>query len=457
MLKDFKSLFAFYRNLKKETLLLGLLLSSSPSFAQLRSEARLFSDSFISSQFAATERTDYQFVGAHLQTDQKNGQPLQLDVRGGIAFGAPLLNYLNFREFYFQQALPDQQKLTIGRKLHSWSELDQVWNLGLWEPAFKWNPLSPDRQGLSGLFWEVEKEQVKVLIFASPLFIPDQGPSFEIDGGEFKRGNPWFRQPPATLRLFEEPTNIEYNIIRPPESEIVMQSSYGGYLELGEDEGFKAQLSYLYKPANQLSLGYTKVINTGTLAANVDVYPQVFYHSLAGVDAIYKKGPMRLAFSFNYDRPSREKTFSEPWTAPVYADAYLTSASFEFDFGRYQLSATQLEVVGGEVTESDEIMQSQKRTLNTRYLYTSALQLALKTHHGFARGRSFSSQFAYITSQKDGFSLIRASGVAKISQFWSFFGEVQFVKQDKDLLDVQSEILQYANNDRFMLGVAYVF
>lgn len=457
MLSVFKSLFAFLIPGPRATLLLASLVMSHVGHAQLRSEARLFSDSFVSSQFAATERTDYQFVGAHLQTDLEKKQPLQLDVRGGIAFGAPLLNYLNFREFYFQQALPDYQKLTIGRKLHSWSELDQVWNLGLWEPVFKWNPLSPDRQGLSGLFWEVEKQNLKVLIFASPLFIPDQGPSFEIENGEFKRGNPWFRQPPSTLRLFEESTDIEYNIVRPPESEIVMQSSYGGYFEIGQDEGLKAQLSYIYKPSNQLALGYSKIINTATLAANVDVYPQVFYHSLAGVDAIYKKGPIRFAVSLNYDRPSREKTFNDNLTAPVYSDSYLTSMSFEFDFGHYQVSATQLEILGGEITEADEIIQNQKRTLNTRFLYTSAQQLALKSHHELSRGRALTTQMAYIFSQKDGFSLIRASGVARLSRLWSFFGEIQFVKQDKDLLEVQSEILQYANNDRFMLGVAYVF
>lgn len=40
---------------------------------------------------------------------------------------------------------------------------------------------------------------------------------------------------------------------------------------------------------------------------------------------------------------------------------------------------------------------------------------------------------------------------------WSLLGEAQLLKADPTDKDNQNMISQYANNDRFMLGVAYVF
>lgn len=435
----------------------ALFVGWGPAVAQVQSEMRLFSDSFISPSFEATQKTNYQFIGAQLKSDPFAEGGLKLDVSAGVAMGSPLLNYLNIAEFYTVARQSESETFHLGRKRMLWSELDARWDLGVWEPLFKWNPLAPERQGLTGLFWQVDKPYYSLMLFASPIYFPDQGPSFEIENGSFVKGNPWFRRPPESIRIWNEATAIDYKFDKPSEAQIVLQNSFGIKVSFGDSQALRAQLSYTYKPSNQLAIGYDGMLGVEQLKGAVNLHPQVFYHSLAGGDITYKWSQFRIGVSGLVDRPTKDDIFEEQWTHPVFQDAVLVSPFIEWSYGGWGVSLQHLEIHGGDVKEEGELANPQRAPLMVRYPYRQAQQLSLLSQVNFSKNRRLMGKLSLTHSDKNAFDLIRLSTRMRLSGLWSVLGELQIVKASPLSVENQNEIAQFDNNDRLMLGVAYVF
>ena len=432
------------------------LLMPHFAFGQVRTEMRLFSDSFISPEFEATQKNNYQFVGASLKTEPFSDAPLKMDISGGVAVGSPLLNYLNISEFYLQSNQSDSTTFYVGRKKMLWSELDARWDLGVWEPLFKWNPLSPERQGLTGIYWQIDKPQYTFMLFASPFYIPSQGPSFEIQDGDFVKGNPWFHNPPQSVRIWDEATEMQYHMNQPSTSEIVMQNSYGAKLSFGDPQGFRVQTSYIYKPDNSLALGYQGSLDLSTLKGSVELKPQVFYHSLTGADVTYKWNRFRVGVSSIWDRPTKEKVFDEPeWTQPVFEDAVLVSPFIEWDNGVWALNFMRLDIYGGKVTEVGENQANEP--LTNLYPFYQANQVSVLNNWYLGKGRRLMSKVSFTQSDKNDFQLLRVNARLRMSGLWTFFGEMQMLKAGPTDKNNQNDLAQFANNDRLMLGASYVF
>jgi len=432
------------------------LLTPHFAFGQVRTEMKLFSDSFISPEFEATQKNNYQFVGASLKTEPFSDAPLKMDISGGVAVGSPLLNYLNISEFYLQSRQSDSTTFYVGRKKMLWSELDARWDLGVWEPLFKWNPLSPERQGLTGIYWQIDKPQYTFMLFASPFYIPSQGPSFEIQDGGFVKGNPWFHNPPQSVRIWDEATEMQYHMNQPSTSEIVMQNSYGAKLSFGDPQGFRVQTSYIYKPDNALALGYQGSLDLSTLKGSVELKPQVFYHSLTGADVTYKWNRFRVGVSGIWDRPTKEKVFDEvEWTQPVFEDAFLVSPCNEWDKGVWALNFMRLDIYGGKVTEVGENQANEP--LTNLYPFYQANQVSVLNNWYLGKGRRLMSKVSFTQSDKNDFQLLRVNARLRMSGLWTFFGEMQMLKAGPTDKNNQNDLAQFANNDRLMFGASYVF
>jgi hypothetical protein len=437
---------------------LGLGVFGTNAEAQLRSDIRLFSDSFISPAFEANQKANYQFIGMSLKSNPFTEDAIKMDIEGAVAFGAPLLNYLNISEAYFQNKQSDSEKLIIGRKLMNWNDLDARWDFGLWQPLFQWNPISAEQQGLSGIFWQAERPDYAITIFASPIFIPNQGPTFEVADGAFVRGNPWFRRPPESVRIIEEVTQVEYNFERPDETEVVLHTSYGARLSFGNAESLMAQLSYLYKPSNELAIGYSSVLDTSRLRGLVDLKPQVFYHSLSGFDVSHRVGMLRYGASAVLDRPQKDLEFEDKWTHPEFKDAVLTSPFIELIGSHFTFSLQSLNVYGGEVTEvGDDIATQDRAPLTIRYPFQQAVKLALDTRHLLKNNRRLTTRTSYTISDKNDFEYLQWKLNYRLSSLWTGFTELELVRASDMTAQNQNEIAQYKNLDRFMIGAAYVF
>ncbi|MEN0060490.1 MAG: hypothetical protein AAGB31_16740, partial [Bdellovibrio sp.] len=311
--------------------------------------------------------------------------------------------------------------------------------------------------GLIGAFWQIEKPYYTFTLFASPFFVPDQGPSFAIKDGSFVKGNPWFRQPPESIRIWNEATAIDYNLEQPNESQIVLHNSFALKLAFGDVQGLHGQVAYSYKPSNQLAIGYEGYLNTTELRGAVNLQPQVFYHSLGGLDLAYRYHNWKWGVSGMWDRPTREEIFEEKWTHPVFEEAVLVSPFMEWNNGRWGVSLQHMEIFNGDVHEEGDLASDDRAPLMTRYPYRQAQQVALMYSGSFAKTRRWTGKVSYTHSQKNDFDLIRISSRLTLSRWWALMAEAQLVKAGELSVENQNEIAQYVNNDRLMAGVAYVF
>lgn len=429
------------------------LFAGAQALPSIRTEMKLFSDSFVSPQFEATKKTNYQFVGAQIKTESFSEDALKMDIAGGIAMGSPLMNYLNITEFYYQNKQSNSESFYIGRKKMLWNELDSRWNLGVWQPVFKWNPLAPDEQGLSGLFWQLDKPLYTLVLLASPLYIPNQGPSFEIESGDFTKGNPWFHQPPQSVRIWDEATKMQYHFDQPNTTQIVLQNSYAAKIAFGDPQDFRVQLSYLYGPDNVLALGYQGSLDISTLKGNVELQPQVFFHSLAGTDVTYKRNHWKMGVSGIWDHPGKGKIFDDQWSQPLFEDAILLSPFVEWDNGVWAVNLMRLDVFGGQVKEIGENLAN--TPLTNLYPFQQANQISVLTNMNMGKGQRLIAKVSFMQSEKNDFELFRVNSRYRFSSAWSLFGEAQLLKAGPTSRSNVNDIAQFANNDRLMLGVAY--
>jgi hypothetical protein len=445
------------RKIVSTVLCLGFGLLSPGAKAQLRSDMHVFSDSFISPSFESTEKTNYQFAGMSLKSAPQSEDAVKMNIEGAMAFGSPLLNYLDISEFYFQSRPSESERLFIGRKLMMWSDLDTRWDLGLWQPLFQWNPLNPEPQGLTGIFWQGERPLYSITVFASPVFIPNQGPAFEIVNGQFVAGNPWFRRPPESVRIFSESTKVEYNFEKPNESQVVFQTSYGARLTFGSPETTFVQASYMYKPSNELALGYTGILDTGSLKGMVDLKPAVFYHTLIGLDVSQRLRYVRFGISGVADRPQKEMDFEDRWTRPEFSEAYLISPFLEIGRPEFLVTLQSLNISGGEIREVGDMASTDRPPLTLIYPYQQALKATVENRLGFQGMRRLISRVSYTTSQKNAFDYVQWNMNYRFSSLWSVYSELGLLKAGETTVDNQNEIAQFKNDDRFMIGAAYVF
>lgn len=439
--------------------LLTLLAGVGSAEARVVSELRLLNDSFLSPAFDSDNKSNYQFLGAAFQSEDRGEDGLQIDIRSAYAFGEPLMSYINLSELYYRTRFDQKQEFALGRRRMTWSELDARWNFGLIEPVFKWNPLSPERQGLSGLFWQTDPANVRISLFGSFLYLPDQGPSFDLnENGEFERGNPWFSRPPDSLRVLSEASKIEYRFQKPNESQIVLQPSYGARLEIGTESPWKARASHLYKPANQLALGYDGVLDIARDRGVVEIQPAVILHTVTSLDLAYQTKRVHVGIGAALDHPTEETKFEERWTAPRFSDAYLVSPFIDYRIDRsWTVSAQAIDISGGEVTEEGALASPGRPAITTRYPFQQAAQVSLAFDRSFKGHRRLSMRGSYMTSQRNQFELLRAEARYELSRLWSMQAEMQLVAAEELTKENRNAILPFNNNDRLQVGVGYAF
>jgi hypothetical protein len=429
---------------------------SSFSWAQLNSRVLLQNESFVSPEFEAVDHNQYQYVGFNLR-NSLDSEKLILDSEAVMAVGNPILNYLKFKEAAIMIPNSNSQSLIVGRKKIQWSELDESWSFGAIEPVFKWNPLDREAQGLTGLFWITQQPWLQFTAFVSPVFLPDQGPSFSINrDGQFAKNNPWFQMPPKSFQLpgSTSTSEIRYRVQKPSESEVISQTSLGGSLEGTIDDSFLWRTSYFYKPMNQIAMGYKGIYNTGTDLGLVDILPQVGFHRVISADLVFSTENYRTGISYVSDQPEQVK-FESEWTAPIFQSASLYSTFFQYNYKKQVFKFEYLTVEGGRVKEVGDWADAERAPLSSRYPFYEAARAHYEFEILFPRKQKTNIGFSWTHSEKNQFDLIQFQSQYSLSRRLQIFSELQLVKSQPLNARNFNEISPQENNDRFMLGLSY--
>ncbi|MCX7978373.1 MAG: hypothetical protein N2578_05160, partial [Bdellovibrionaceae bacterium] len=430
--------------------LMLVLCSYQSAYAELMNRLLLTHETFLSPDYRATTKRDFDFIGASLRSPPPQDIGTYFDVKGAYAVGVPVASYLNVAELYQVTHDREHVKVSFGRRRHLWSFVDQDWNLGIFQPNFRWNPLEPIQQGLTGFFYQKDHENLSYTLFASFLYLPDQGPSFEInDRGEFVEGSPWFRRPPQSYVLRDEKGTVVYDIRRPVESSIVFRQSLGAQLQIQKD-AWLGRLSFAAKPMNQLALLYNSVLDTSlSKTASVSVEPRVTNHQVAAADLQWQRRNWTLTASWVEDRPSSKIDLPEGWAGPVYSPAAVFGLGVRHARKNFILGLHRLEIFGGEVREAGNTV-SGELSLSEKYPLREAYRLS-----GEYFSRHWSVGASFLDSVRHRMQIVGLNGLIRLNQRWRVGASAQLVKAS--LMGERAQLTQYADHDRVAVGVLHDF
>lgn len=429
-------------------LLAGLFFLSTAS-AEISSQFEVSNLNFISSDYATEQEKSFVFIGAEIKSENSENDLFKINLEGKFTPSNSVLSYFNLREIYFTNQIDSTAALHIGRKLQIWSVADEKFNLGAYQPQFRWNPLDIESQGLFGIFYDKSFGAWKLNLFGTPVYIPDQGPAYEVKDGKFEASNPYFTPPPQNIIFQNVILPIDYNLLKPEVSEVVQQAGFGFKLDY-QSENFEASLAASYKPSNQFAFGYKGILVTNRV--RVDIQPKTYYeklHSLdiagkwqggkAGIAAIYTE-PENLEYDANYNYPE-----FDPSTVVV---PYI-----RFEFEPIDIELAALNINGGEVVERGPDANPDRQPLTQKYLYMRAYQLSAQYHSNWGDNLKVTSGFEYREAEKNLLQTLKFKNIFAINRVLKMTLDLFLVETS----DEASTVSNYRNLDQVWVGASYEF
>lgn len=426
-----------------------IVLAGSLSHSEIRTSLVAEDLAFISPDYTNGDNKNFVFVGANVKSNPKSGDAFRIDLTALYAAGNSVLSYLNLREIYYNNQVDEISSLQIGRRLEQWSALDSAWNLGVYQPQFRWNQLNPENQGLTGLFWSKVTESYGLTLFASPLYIPDQGAGYEIKDGQFQSGNPFFQAPPQNVRFQGKLLPIDYQVNKPDISSVIYQSEFGAQLRYGEAKGFFGNLAGIFKPSNQLALGYKGVLVTTRV--RVDVTPKTYLENVYSGDVGYRDDWGGVLFSALYSKP-KDPEFDNGFNAPHFEPSLSFGPQVLYKMKPFEFYAAYLDTSGGEISDVGPDASPDRASLSKRFLYRQAALVSATYSEVFFKQYKLDSMLQYKFSTKEGFRQIRFKNNVNLKGPWAFWMDLILIDTDSA---VQGGLESYKSMDQVWLGASY--
>lgn len=437
------------RNLTQASLFACILLLSFAGHAEIHSQLELSHLSFVSEDFPDQQEKNFGFIGADLQSLQAEKDLFKINLNGKYASGNSVLSYLNVKEIYFTYFIDSTASVHIGRKINHWSKADEDWNLGLYQPQFRWNPLDVNHQGLLGIFYEKKQGAWSLNLFGTPFFVPDQGPNYEIKDGQFVASNPYFTPPPQNILFNNVLLPIDYNIIKPEFSEVFLQPGFGLQLAY-QHEGWLANLSGTYKPSHQFAFGYKGLLVTNRV--RIDILPETYYEKVVGLDIARTAEQSKVGLSFIYNEPETPK-FDSSYNAPVLQANTTLAPYIGYDLEPIAFELAGLIIDNGEISEVGSEADPNRQALTQKYLYFRAYQLSASYRSLIGDNVKILSTLQWRESEKNLLKTLKLKNIFDINGPWKITLDVFLVETSEEA----SPVSNYRNLDQVWIGASYDF
>jgi hypothetical protein len=355
-------------------------------------------------------------------------------------------------------------KLAVGRKMEAWSELDSAWNLGIWQPLNRFDGLRPSEQGLTGVFANFGTDRWELILFGSPIFIPEQGPNFELNNGRFQSGNPWFVSPHDSLILFSKETAIRYQLEMPTVGSVISHPSGGFLMRAGgiDGLGFQAQLAFAKKPRNQLSVPFSGRHMTGEVnqESAVTIYPQIAYHNLLSVDLSQRWQNAQMGVSGLLDVADSEVA-PEGTTSQKLQPLTLLSPNLQFRAMNSRvwvpwIRLSSLHSFGGEADVSGSL-QASRNPFGPRTMFRQAASLELKGRFARVNGWRIEHGLKWIEEFSEDGSVLMADLRLSSPQSWNIGFWVDLLSSRLPEDQNPGFISRFRGNDRAGAKLTYLF
>jgi hypothetical protein len=438
-----------------------LILSSQFAGAAPRARLSLSQASFISPDYQKTPQSSFQFMTGGVDTlagfrsEADIDDSLQAQLRALVAPGASVMNYLNINQLFWKQG-----PFSFGRKKIPWSLLDEEFALGIYQPLFKGNPLQMESQGLTGAFLQFEAtEEIPwgLTFFGSSVFIPNQGPGYEVEDGVFRSTNPYFQTPPSRAVVNDMAFDLKYQLVRPNTEEIVFHQSFAGQLFFGKvHQGLYGQVAYALKPMNELNLGFVGYAPPADRQLKVEILPAVSDHTVLSSDLYYSWEHLRAGLSLVQERP-REPKFGNDWTYAQFSNSNLFSPSVGWREDHFELRAALLMLEGGESQGVGPNANQAGALIPQRYPFRNAGMLSGKYFYHIRRFENVTFSSRYLRGQDGEFDLWLTQAAYQWEKDWAVHLVSQMVAVQDNPKGKLTAWSSSVNNDLLALGVSYVF
>ncbi len=230
-------------------------------------------------------------------------------------------NDANFLQYSVKELsmthLWNQAELSYGRIMIDWVEIDKVWGLGKINNRVNFDFFRPGQEGLVGLRYKYQiSKNFMIDFYGSPIFVPELNPPLNIDSdkGTITSKSPWAQVPDATADINgTSSVNLFYDVNMPDTADIVFNESYGINFRYSPKEDLHITSFFLRKPENKLSNSATVEYVPAADRAEVNVNPQLFYHTLYGAQITWEPNRSWKLYASYYtsipgDKPADDTT-----------------------------------------------------------------------------------------------------------------------------------------------------
>lgn len=462
-------LFVFFLCKAQAQLDVGFEYSSYLTHSDLEGQLNHYMD--VSFDFKHYDHLDSWFYGAKIisqfSLDESNQNYLSstdlfvayelTDVLDGYHFNFTLGRQTRLNDRGKEQSRPYSMEIYP----ESWSFMDEVWQLGLWEGRANWDYLNPRQKGLTGSFFTVTKDQWLFTLFLSGLFIPDSGPSVSLTKGVVHSGSRWFLPPQSEFILFSQRIEALYWLHKPYLKDVILNDSIAARFRFGSQDKHWFSLAYAYKPVNQIYFKVDGGFSIDKKAVASNIHYQSFKHSLISMDFGMTQNIFKTVLSITQERPLQPNV-SKDWIVPVLSKVMFFSSYVELDLQKYYLPIRLLSfnfLYSQFVDSSEEEMEGEEKQLKldlnvNRFKLSRGFSLSAYSRKFHWKTQSFSVGVAYW------YSIPEQGGWLHTSFKWHI-GPRLFLESGLDILGVNSAkkgrfFNSYKQNDRVTVKLVYV-
>lgn len=438
---------------------------SSIAQAEVSTQLSVESLNFISPDYGTTQDKSFSFIGASIRTPKNTSKQISIfniDLEAKYAVGKPVLSYTNAREIYFFQE-SENVNISYGRRLHAWSQLEEAWDLGFFQPQFRWNSIDPSAQGLVGIFLDNQEfnsslsspQNLRWTLFGSPLFVPDQGPGYELKQGQFEASNPWFSPPPQNVEFNGQIVPIDYSVHIPQTNEVLFQSIYGAQIGYQFDSGAYVQTSFISKPSHQIALTYKAVLSADRVKA--DIIPKMYREQNIAFDIGYRQDWGSLGVMFLSNNPDQVIPDAN-YNYPEIKSSVSLGPQVKLNLGQFRLFGAGLMVSGGEVIDRGPDAGQVTKSLTTKFMYKTAYQLGALYKGRLSRHTTVQSEVNWTEGTKSAIKILKIKNKLNFYRSFGLYVDVLLVETEDSAASTETTNVTHLQNlDQVLLGASYEF
>lgn len=356
-------------------------------------------------------------------------------------------------------------EVSVGRKQHTWSYMDEVWGVGIWQPKLRWDYVTPLPMGLTGLFMDFGRPGMNLTVFLSGLHLPDQHPPFTVDDGTIESSSRWFRAPISQVEVASGENDVFYEINNPSVSDVVFNPSIGfSFLGGSQEDGFWARASYANKPMNQFHVAIDtqdilKIAGDSVLKPSVN--PLVIRHELTTLETGWTGDNNSFWMSQTLERFERPE-LPEGQEQTELIDGGYFSIGYSQRLHFLKMPQTRLNL--GYLHRQDSLLTGQSLVIEgdiessaQRLNFSKLYSVGLQTPFYPSRYEQLQASFTWTYSPIDRGEWVSADFIYQPDRRWSWQLGLDFFGSPKQPGKDTSFITSYKNNDRLRGSLSYVF